>query len=46
MRVIEVSEEVYELVLTIAKRKAKSVEEIILEYIARDIDPDVRLKST
>jgi len=44
LRNIEVSEEVYELVSAIAKRKAKSVEEIILEYIAKDIDPSVRIE--
>jgi len=44
MRSIEVSEEVYELVSAIAKRKAKSVEEVILEYIAKDIDPSVRIE--
>ena len=44
MRSLEVSEEVYELVSAIAKRKAKSVEEVILEYIAKDIDPSVRIE--
>ena len=44
MRSIEVSEEVYELVSAIAKRKAKSVEEVILEYIAKDIDPSVKVE--
>ena len=44
MRNIEVSEEVYELVSSLAKRKAKSVEEVILEYIAKDIDPSVRIE--
>jgi len=44
LRNIEVSEEVYELVSAIAKRKAKSVEEIILECIAKDIDPSVRIE--
>ena len=44
MRSIEVSEEVYELISTITKRKAKSVEEVILEYIAKDIDPSVRIE--
>jgi hypothetical protein len=41
---IEVSEEVYELILAIAERKAKNVEELILEYIAKDIDPNVRIE--
>ncbi|OYT53117.1 MAG: PaREP1/PaREP8 domain-contain protein, partial [Desulfurococcales archaeon ex4484_217_2] len=44
LRNIEVSEEVYELISAIAKRKAKSVEEVILEYIAKDIDPSVRIE--
>lgn len=42
MKSIEVSEEVYELIS--AKRKAKSVEEVILEYLAKDIDPSVRIE--
>jgi hypothetical protein len=41
---IEVSEEVYELILAIAERKAKNVEELILEYISKDIDPNVRIE--
>ena len=44
LRSIEVSEEVYELISTITKRKAKSVEEVILEYLAKDIDPSVRIE--
>ena len=44
MKSIEVSEEVYELISAIAKRKAKSVEEVILEYLAKDIDPSVRIE--
>jgi len=42
LKSIEVSEEVYELIS--AKRKAKSVEEVILEYLAKDIDPSVRIE--
>ncbi|RLG81559.1 MAG: PaREP1/PaREP8 domain-contain protein, partial [Thermoprotei archaeon] len=44
LRGIEVSEEVYELLLAIARRKSKSVEEVILEYIAKDVDPGVRIE--
>ena len=44
MRSIEVSEEVYELISAIAKRKAKSVEEVILECIAKDVDPSLRIE--
>ena len=44
MRGIEVSEEVYELLLAIARRKSKSVEEVILEYVAKDADPGVRIE--
>jgi len=41
---IEVSEEVYELISAIAKRKAKGVEEIILECITKDVDPSMRVE--
>jgi len=44
LKSIEVSEEVYELISAIAKRKAKSIEEVILEYLAKDIDPSVRIE--
>ena len=44
MRSIEVSEEVYELISAVAKRKAKSVEEVILECIAKDVDPSLRIE--
>jgi len=44
LRSIELSEEVYELISAIAKRKAKSVEEVILECIAKDIDPSLRIE--
>jgi len=44
LKSIEVSEEVYELISAIVKRKAKSVEEVILEYLAKDIDPSVRIE--
>ena len=44
MRNIEISEEVYGLVLAIAKKKAKSVEEVILECIVKDVDPGMRIE--
>ena len=44
MRKVEIPEEVYELVSAIAKRRAKSVEEVILECIIRDVDPGVRVE--
>ena len=44
MKNIEVSEEVYELISAIAKRKAKGVEEIILECITKDVDPSMRVE--
>ena len=44
MEVIEVSKEVYELLVKIARRKGKSVEEVIVESIAKDLDPRVRVE--
>ena len=44
MASIEVSKEVYELLTELAKRKGKSIEEIIVESIARDLDPRVRVE--
>jgi len=44
LRSIEVPEEVYELISAIARRKAKSVEEVILEYVTKDVDPSVRIE--
>jgi len=44
LKSIEVSEEVYELISAIAKRKAKDVEEVILEYVTKDIDPGMRVE--
>ena len=44
LRSIEVSEEVYELISAVAKRKANSVEEVILECIAKDVDPSLRIE--
>ena len=44
MRSIKVPEEVYELISAIARRKAKSVEEVILEYVTKDVDPSVRIE--
>lgn len=41
---IEVPVEVYELLSAIAKRKGKSVEEVILDSIAKDLDPNVRIE--
>ena len=40
---VEVSEEVYELLLAVARR-SKGVDEVILECIAKDVDPSVRIK--
>ena len=44
MRSIEVSEEVYELISAIARRRAKSIEEVILECVVRDVDPGIRIE--
>ena len=43
-RSVEVSEEVYELLSAIAKRKEKNVDEVILECIAKEIDPSTRIE--
>jgi hypothetical protein len=40
----EVSEEVFALVTVVAKRKGKTVDELILEYVAKDVDPGVRIE--
>ncbi len=40
----EVSEEVFALVTVVAKRKWKTVDELILEYVAKDVDPGVRIE--
>jgi hypothetical protein len=40
----EVSEEVFALVTAVAKRKGKTVDELILEYVAKDADPGVRIE--
>jgi len=44
LRSIEVSEEVYELISAIARRRAKSIEEVILECVVRDVDPGIRIE--
>ena len=44
MTSIEVSREIYELLTEIARRKGKSVEEIVVESIARDLDPRARIE--
>jgi len=41
---IEVPNEVYELLVEIARRKGKSIEEVILESIIRDLDPKTRIE--
>lgn len=41
---VEVSEEVYELLLAVARRRGRGVDEVILECIAKDVDPSVRVK--
>ncbi len=41
---IEVSNEVYELLVEVARRKGKSIEEVIMESIVRDLDPKTRIK--
>jgi hypothetical protein len=40
----EVSEEVFALVTVVAKRRGKTVDELILEYVAKDVDPRVRIE--
>jgi hypothetical protein len=40
----EVSEEVFALVTVVAKRKGKTVDELILEYVAKDVDLGVRIE--
>ena len=40
----EVSEEVFALVTVVAKRKGKTVDGLILEYVAKDVDPGVRIE--
>ncbi len=40
----EVSEEVFALVTAVAKKKGKTVDEVILEYVAKDVDPSVRIE--
>lgn len=41
---IEISNEIYELLVEIARRKGKSIEEVIIESIVRDLDPKTRIK--
>ena len=41
---IEVSKEVYELLTEIAKSKGKSVEEVIVESVAKNLDPEARIE--
>ena len=44
MASIEVSKEVYELLIEIARRKGKSVEEVIVESVVRILDPRARIE--
>lgn len=44
MQVIEVPEEIYDVLLTIAKRRGKSIEEVILEALVKDLDPNMRIE--
>lgn len=44
MNVIKVSKDIYELLTLIAQRKGKSVEELILESIVKELDPRTRFE--
>ncbi len=44
MGVIEVPKEVYEILKTIAEKRGRSIEEIILEPIVGELDPKVRVE--
>ena len=41
---IEVSKEIYEFLIEIARRKGKSIEELIVESIAEKLDPRTRIE--
>ena len=42
---IEASKEVYELLAEDARRKGRSVEEVVVESIVRDLDPKARIEA-
>ena len=42
---IEASKEVYELLVEVARRKGRSVEEVVVEPIVRDLDPKARIEA-
>ena len=44
VQVVEVSEEVHELLKEVARRRGKSVDEVIVDSIAGDVDPKTRIE--
>ena len=45
MSIIKVTRDIYELLLVIARRKGKSIEELILESVIKELDPRMRLEA-
>jgi len=41
---IEIPKEVYEVISTIARRRGKTIEELLVELVLQDLDPEVRVE--
>ena len=45
LRSIDIPEELYRLLESIARRRGMSVDEVVLEYLIRDQDPEIRIET-